>query len=167
MANLSKVVKVTKAQYNTLVNGGTVSGQTYDANAIYLVDDTGKAGIYLHEIRIYISDTSEHEGTLYFRILNNSATEFTKSTFVSYVNTTYSGHQLPTTGWSYYGIGQNGLGSQNVNMVESVYPGSSTYVSMSCTDSSDIGQGGGIQLYTTSSGTRAYMSTFTDKVISL
>lgn len=38
MANLSKVVKVTQAQYDTLIGGGTVSGQTYDENAIYLAN---------------------------------------------------------------------------------------------------------------------------------
>lgn len=171
MANLSKVVKVTMAQYETLVNGGTVSGQTYDANAIYLVDNAGTSGIYLHEITIYILNTSTYEGVLRFHVLNNSATAFTKSTFFSYVNTNYSsasGYYLPTIGWSYWGIGQNGLGSQNVNMVESVYAGSSsTNINMNCTNSDDIQQGGGITLYTTSSGTRAYVSAFTDKVISL
>ena len=43
MANLEKVIKVTQSQYNTLVNGGsiTVGGvtYTYDSNAIYLIED--------------------------------------------------------------------------------------------------------------------------------
>ena len=39
MADLSNVIKVTKAQYTTLKSGGTVSGYTYDNNALYLVDE--------------------------------------------------------------------------------------------------------------------------------
>lgn len=42
MATLGNIIKVTQAQYNTLVNGGSISmggvTYTYDANAIYLVD---------------------------------------------------------------------------------------------------------------------------------
>lgn len=54
MANLQKVVKLTKAQYNTLSAGGTVGGYTgLNDNYIYLVEDTneyatlvnGKVGI--------------------------------------------------------------------------------------------------------------------------
>ena len=41
MANLTNVVKVTQAQYSTLINGGTVSGHSYDPDAIYLVDGQG------------------------------------------------------------------------------------------------------------------------------
>lgn len=39
MADLSKVVKVTQVQYLALLAGTTVSGETYDPNAIYLVDE--------------------------------------------------------------------------------------------------------------------------------
>ena len=39
MADLSNVIKVTQSQYTTLKNGGTVGGYTYDANALYLVDE--------------------------------------------------------------------------------------------------------------------------------
>jgi len=35
---LTNIVKVTKSQYETLVQGGTVSGKTYDPNAVYFVD---------------------------------------------------------------------------------------------------------------------------------
>ena len=42
MADLSNVFKVSKTQYDTLVNGGTVSGYGYDSNAIYLVDEPGE-----------------------------------------------------------------------------------------------------------------------------
>lgn len=40
MANLTDIIKVTASQYNTLISGGTVSGRTYDANALYLVEDS-------------------------------------------------------------------------------------------------------------------------------
>lgn len=39
MANLNDIVKVTQKQYENLLGGGTVSGQTYDENSIYLVDE--------------------------------------------------------------------------------------------------------------------------------
>lgn len=42
-STLKNMLKVTKAQYNTLINGGTITDgtetYTYDANAIYLIDD--------------------------------------------------------------------------------------------------------------------------------
>lgn len=41
MAQLKDVVKVTKAQYDRLLNGETIGGHTYDANALYLVEDDG------------------------------------------------------------------------------------------------------------------------------
>lgn len=37
MANLENVIKVSQNQYDTLINGGTVGGYSYDANAIYLI----------------------------------------------------------------------------------------------------------------------------------
>jgi len=40
MANLNDVIKLTAEQYNTLINGGTISGHTYDENSIYLIEDS-------------------------------------------------------------------------------------------------------------------------------
>ena len=43
MADLSNVIKVTQSQYTTLKNGGSITKSgvtyTYDANALYLVDE--------------------------------------------------------------------------------------------------------------------------------
>lgn len=41
MAQLTDVVKVTKQQYERLVNGETIGGHTYNANTLYLVEDSG------------------------------------------------------------------------------------------------------------------------------
>ena len=41
MAQLTEVVKVTKQQYERLVNGETIGGHTYNADTLYLVEDSG------------------------------------------------------------------------------------------------------------------------------
>ena len=45
MADLSNIIKVTQTQYNTLINGGSITKggvtYTYDANAMYLVENSG------------------------------------------------------------------------------------------------------------------------------
>ena len=54
MANLQKVVKLTKSQYNTLANGGTVGEYTgLNSNYIYLVDgdkDYEINSVYAYEL---------------------------------------------------------------------------------------------------------------------
>ena len=51
MANLNKIVTLTTAQYNTLVNNGSVTSNgitvTYDANSLYLTTDDSTAGVSL------------------------------------------------------------------------------------------------------------------------
>lgn len=37
MANLGNVIKLTRSQYEQLL-AGTLSGKTYDANAVYLIE---------------------------------------------------------------------------------------------------------------------------------
>lgn len=47
---LTKIYKVTVAQWSTLVNGGTLSvggvNYTYDANAIYFIEETSSPIYY-------------------------------------------------------------------------------------------------------------------------
>ena len=38
MADLTNIIPISEANLETLKNGGTVSGHTYDANALYLSD---------------------------------------------------------------------------------------------------------------------------------
>lgn len=61
MANLSNIIKVTQAQYLTLLNGGTITkgGVTYsyDSNAFYVVEDLESGKKYLHNIQIVYSNT--------------------------------------------------------------------------------------------------------------
>ena len=38
MADLTNIIPISDANLQTLKNGGTVQGQTYDANALYLSD---------------------------------------------------------------------------------------------------------------------------------
>lgn len=51
MANLNKIVTLTTAQYNTLVNNGSVTSNgvtvTYDTNSLYLTTDDSAAGVSL------------------------------------------------------------------------------------------------------------------------
>ncbi len=51
MANLNKIVTLTTAQYNTLVNNGSVTSNgvtvTYDTNSLYLTTDDSTAGVSL------------------------------------------------------------------------------------------------------------------------
>ena len=60
MANLNNYIKVTQAQYLNLLNGGSITkggiSYTYDANALYLVED-GIGSRYLHNIQIVYSNT--------------------------------------------------------------------------------------------------------------
>ena len=54
-STLGNIFKVTKEQYNTLINGGTITDgtntYTYDANAIYLIDDgINRDKIYLVDL---------------------------------------------------------------------------------------------------------------------
>jgi len=48
--NLTKIYKVTAAQWSTLVSGGTLTvggvSYTYDANAIYLIEETSSPIYY-------------------------------------------------------------------------------------------------------------------------
>ena len=49
MADLSNIIKVTQAQYDTLKNGGTVGSHTYDENAIYLVDEPAEVAYVTYQ----------------------------------------------------------------------------------------------------------------------
>ena len=172
MANLSKVVKVTQEQYNTLINGGEVGGQTYDANAMYLVDDAGTSGIYVHYIQMYVTNGSSqgsYTGILGFTLITNSITAFTASTFISYVNNNFTSHTKPLvpSGMSFFRPGQTTIADYDCFYVEYVYGSSGSYINMVATNSMDPDQGSSVEIYATSSGTRYYISTFKDTVISL
>ena len=50
VGNLDTIIKISKANYEILINGGTVGGYSYDPNAMYLVKD-GYTFITDEEIR--------------------------------------------------------------------------------------------------------------------
>lgn len=79
MANLSKVIKVTQMQYETLVGGGSITKDgttyTYDANAMYLVDGAETVK-YRHNIQLVYSNN--YIAT--FSIITNSSTSLTFAT---------------------------------------------------------------------------------------
>ena len=61
MANLQQIIKVTKEQYETLKNGGTVGGYTgLDENNLYLVQTDGQADVDLSN---YVDLTSDQDIT--------------------------------------------------------------------------------------------------------
>ena len=78
MANLSNVIKISAADYATLVGGGTITkgGVTYsyDANAIYLVEDA-VVGSTKYRHNFYIQSGTSFIAT--FSIITNSATPIT------------------------------------------------------------------------------------------
>lgn len=43
---LTKIYKVTAAQWATLLSGGNVGGHTYDANALYLIEQVNSPITY-------------------------------------------------------------------------------------------------------------------------
>lgn len=62
MANLGDVVKLTKSQYESLINGETVKGQTYNENNLYLVEEEAEEPVVLlwqnTNIHNYIEETT-------------------------------------------------------------------------------------------------------------
>lgn len=99
MANLKNVVKVTQAQYDTLKSGGTVSGQTYDANNIYLVDtNQTHEPLYRLDIQIQMmTNASSIWGEIY------TTTFITKSVLDSRSPTSFTSTQILGEGKSYTG----------------------------------------------------------------
>ena len=95
MADLSNVIKVTQAQYDTLLSGGSVSGHTFDANAIYFIEDgewysttvtssgfrslTGleTGGTYMFEVRYYFNSAWQSFTCFPFVYLNTGASAST------------------------------------------------------------------------------------------
>ena len=69
MANLNKIVTLTTAQYNTLVNNGSVTSNgvtvTYDANSLYLTTDDNTAGVSLanQTAQVYLTGATQTTDT--------------------------------------------------------------------------------------------------------
>lgn len=61
MPNLKDVIKISKQNYEILINGGTVQGHTYDPNALYLVEDNNDVLDHMY----YDGDTINLEEKFY------------------------------------------------------------------------------------------------------
>ena len=116
MANLSNVIKVTQAQYLTLLNGGTITkgGVTYsyDPYAFYVVEDDSVKK-YLHNIQIVYSNT--YIAT--FSLINTRSTSYGSGTnnywsalvsALSNAGFSSSNYSCPATG-QVYASGQTNL----------------------------------------------------------
>ena len=96
MANLNNIVKVTKSQYQTLVNGGSITKggvtYTYDSSAMYLIENTDE-DLYItsaeffqdgYSVNIIITGsyhTSEWDSTIVYddRAMTNEIGRFTSA----------------------------------------------------------------------------------------
>lgn len=109
MANLSQIVKVTKAQMDTLIKNGSIDGHTLQEDVLYAVEsDTGVGASdsprYTHVVSY---------GNMFHAIVHNTkiATKFTVESFCKYLfyrGFTSSDKLYPATG--YYYSNSSGVG---------------------------------------------------------
>lgn len=127
MANLGKVVKVTETQYDTLLSGGTVGGETYSDDNIYLVDGSS---LYRHTVVLTGYVNTSYTSTVYMEIMSNRSTSYDLDSLATYLEETTHNNPLLAHTCSGYAYGGTSYTTRYASSIYGTRSGTTNYINV-------------------------------------